>query len=54
MPRRGAPILFRALCEKGGIPRPSRAWDFPSLTTRPFFITFFLYGHHRHRIAIAQ
>src|SRR6202521_16475 len=34
------PHPFRALCEKGGIPPPSRAWDFPSLTTRLFHHIF--------------
>src|SRR6266403_1267474 len=34
------PHPFRALCEKGGIPRPSHAWDFPSLTTRLFHHIF--------------
>src|SRR6266446_9594924 len=44
----GGPILFahfakRACPERsrrGGIPRPSRAWDFPSLTTRLFHHIF--------------
>src|ERR1700730_7693416 len=28
----GVPHPFRALCEKGGIRHPPRAWRFPSLT----------------------
>src|ERR1700681_5112801 len=46
--RPGAPSFFahfakRACPERsrrGGIPRPSRAWDFPSLTTRLFHHIF--------------
>jgi len=39
--------------KKGGIPRPSRAWDFPTLTPL-LFITFFLYRPHRHKIGIVS
>src|SRR6266849_284111 len=34
------PHPFRALCEKGGIPQPARAWDFPSVTTFLFHHIF--------------
>src|ERR1700693_3842136 len=48
----GKPLLKKR--EKGPAELPTPNIAVPRGSSQTFFITFFLYGHHRHRIAILQ
>ena len=48
----GKPLLNKA--REGALPNSTPNIAVPRGSSRTFLITFFLYGHHRHRIAILQ